>query len=81
MECLPWRENGPGGRCCLVCHVAAQLLPPAIGVLGSPAQPWVLRKSLEMPHDEMPEELTSVAQCSFLWGSCSRIVSCHGVVR
>lgn len=29
----------------------------------------------------MAEELTSVAQFSFLWGSCSRITSCHGAVR
>lgn len=59
---------------------SCSLLPLVCEVtLGSPA--LVLRKSLEMPHDEMPEELTSVAQFSFLWGSCSRITSCHGAVR
>lgn len=42
MKCFPWGRRGQelrGGRCCLVCHVAAQLLRPASGVWSDTGQP------------------------------------------
>lgn len=83
------------GRCCLVLPCgqhSCSLVPLPLALRsvlceatqltpGSRTQPRVLRKSLEMPHDKTPEQLTSAARFSFLSGPCSRITSCHHAVR